>query len=175
MRRITAVVLAGLVGLLGAHRLTARDGRLPLEPPDVARSSLPDSVRPFGAALPGPSAARVVDDAALASIGRRWVTAMWTRAPGDPPFAWLDGVADITAPDLDAELRTARPWLDDGEIVSSTVDVTGVYPDARDQATLTVTCIAHRFTAAGGWDEPCATTVTIASAADGRLFVVAVR
>ncbi|MDP9389091.1 MAG: hypothetical protein M3Q48_14530 [Actinomycetota bacterium] len=116
-----------------------------------------------------------MEDATLASIARRWVAAMWTRAPGDAPFAWLDGVADITAPDLDAELRTARPWLDDGEVISSTVDVTGVYPDARDQATLTVTCIAHRVTAAGGRDEPCATTVTIALAADGRLFVVAVR
>lgn len=138
-------------------------------------STVPAGGPAFRQPLPASSTDPVVDDAALASIARRWVTAMWTRPPADAPLAWLDRVADITAPDLEAELRTARPWLGDGDVISSTVDVAGVYPDAGDRATLTVTCVAHQVTALGGRDEPCATTVTIASAADGRLLVVEVR
>lgn len=168
------MALAGIVGALGAQRLTAAD-RGPVRPSTTTASSLPDGGRVVGSRLPGSSRDRVVDAAALGSVAKRWVTAMWTRPPGDPPFAWLDRVADITAPDLDAELRTARPWLDDGDVIASSVDVVGVYPDGRDRATLTVTCIAHRVTEAGEREEPCVTTVRINSAADGRLVVVAVR
>lgn len=173
MRRIAAVALAGVVGLLGAQRLTSEDNRPSVEPPTATPSSVPEA-RPVGRSLPGSSAHGAAEEA-LASVARRWVTAMWTRPPGEAPFAWLDRVADITAPDLDAELRTARPWLAEGDVISSTVDIAGVYPDARDPATLTVTCFAHRLTTAGVGSEPCATTVTMASAADGRLVVVAVR
>lgn len=116
-----------------------------------------------------------MEDGALASVARRWVKAMWTRPPGDPAMAWLDRVADITAADLDAELRTARPWLDHGDVISSTADIVGVYPDALDRATLTVTCVAHHLTPVGWRDAQCATTVTVAPAAGGRLVVVAVR
>ncbi|MDP9402660.1 MAG: hypothetical protein M3P85_04860 [Actinomycetota bacterium] len=175
MRRIAAVALGAVVGLLGADRLRAGDERLAVEPSMAPPSTVPAGGQTFGSPLPGSSTDRVVDDGALASIARRWVTAMWTRPPGDAPLAWLDRVADITAPDLDAELRTARPWLGDGEVISSTVEVAGVYPDARDRARLTVTCVAHHVTTAGGRDEPCATTVTIASGARGRLLVVEVR
>ncbi|MDP9387042.1 MAG: hypothetical protein M3Q48_03750 [Actinomycetota bacterium] len=174
MRRIAAVALAGFVGLHGAQRLTAKGNRPPVERSTSAASLVPEA-GPFGRWFPTPSAQGTVDEAALASIARRWVTAMWTRPPADAAFAWLDRVADITAPDLDAELRTARPWLAEGDVISSTVEVAGVYPDARDPATLTVTCVAHRLTTASVRSESCATTVTLASAADGRLVVVAVR
>ena len=168
------MALAGVVGVLGAHRLAAAD-RGPVGPSTATTTSLPDGGRGVGSRLPGSSPDHVVYAAALGSVAKRWVTALWTRPPGDPPFAWLDRVADITAPDLDAELRTARQWLDGGDVIASSVDVIGVYPDAGDRATLTVTCIAHRVTEVGAREEACATTVTVAAAADGRLVVAAVR
>ncbi len=76
---------------------------------------------------------------------------------------------------IDAELRSARATLNDQAVTSATVDVSGVYPDALDQFTLTVVCVAHRATVNRRPDEPCATTVTIAPTPDGRLVVVAVR
>lgn len=99
---------------------------------------------------------------------------MWTRRPGDRPFSWLDRVADITAPGLAAQLRTARPTLADARVVSATVDIVGAYPDALDPATVTVTCVAHLATTAARHDEPCATTVTVTGDEDGRLVVSAV-
>jgi hypothetical protein len=70
-------------------------------------------------------------------------------------------VADITAPDLAAQLRSARPTLDDQLTVSVTVDIDGVYPSAVDPGTVTVTCVAHRAMTTGRLDQPCATTVTV--------------
>jgi hypothetical protein len=107
----------------------------------------------------------------IVAIARRWVAAVWTRRPGDSPFAWLAAVADITAPDLLAQLRTGRPTFTDEQTIATTVDIDGVYSDAVDPQTATVTCVAHRRTAIGLVDQPCATTVTISVAPDGRLTV----
>ena len=99
---------------------------------------------------------------------------MWTRQAGDSAFAWLERVADITAPGLAAQLRTALTRPTDRSVVSATVDVDGVYPDAVDHDTLTVTCVAHVTTLSGTNDEPCATTVTVTPGPGGRLLVSAV-
>lgn len=99
---------------------------------------------------------------------------MWTRRTGDLAFAWLDRVADITAPSLAAELRTARPTLTDAQLVSASVDIAGAYPDALDPAKATVTCVAHLATTAGRRDQPCATTVTVSPDSGGHLVVSAV-
>lgn len=174
MRRFAAVGLAAVVGVLGVQRLGARDDLNPIERPRPKPLSAPDARRLSALGPPSPSVGQVPNDAAMAAIATRWVSAQWTRPRGEGAFAWLDRVADITAPDLEATLRTARPWLDD-EVISSSADITGVYPDSGDRTTLTVTCVAHRVMPAGTHDEPCVTTVTIVSAADGRLFVAAVR
>lgn len=174
MRRFAAVGLAAVVGVLGVQRLGAQDDLNPIERPRPKPLSAPDARRLSAPGRPVPSVGQVPNDAALAAIATRWVSAQWTRPPGEGAFAWLDRVADITAPDLEATLRTARPWLDD-EVISSSADITGVYPDSGDRTTLTVTCVAHRVMPAGTHDEPCVTTVTIVSAANGRLFVAAVR
>jgi hypothetical protein len=97
----------------------------------------------------------------IRATAARWVTALWTRAPGGGPFDWLTTVADITAPDLAAQLRNARPTLDDQLTVSVTVDIDGVYPSAADPGTVTVTCVAHRRMTTGSLDQPCATTLTV--------------
>jgi hypothetical protein len=107
----------------------------------------------------------------IVTIARKWVAALWTRRPGDSPFAWLAAVADITTPDLLAQLRTGRPTITDQQTITTTVDIDGVYTDAVDPWTATVTCVAHRRTAMGLVDQPCATTVTITVAPDGRLTV----
>jgi hypothetical protein len=99
---------------------------------------------------------------------------MWTRQPGDQVFTWLDRVADITAPSLAAQLRTARPTLADAQVVSATVDIAGAYLDALDPSTVTVTCVAHLSTTAGHRDQPCATTVTVSPDSGGHLVVSAV-
>jgi hypothetical protein len=99
---------------------------------------------------------------------------MWTRRPGDLAFAWLDRVADITAPSLAAGLRTARQTLADAQVVSASVDIAGAYLDALNPAKVTVTCVAHLATTAGRRDQACATTVTVAPDAGGRLVVSAV-
>jgi hypothetical protein len=99
---------------------------------------------------------------------------MWTRRAGDPPFAWLDQVADITAAGLAAQLRTALTTPIDRRVVTATVDVDGVYADALDSNTLTVTCIAHLTTLSGTSDEPCATTVTVTAEPGGQFLVSAV-
>lgn len=117
---------------------------------------------------------RGAGDDTPAAVARRWVTAMWSRQPGDGPFDWLDRVGEITDPDLEAELRSARPWAGD-DVATATVEVGGVYPDARNPATLTVTCVVHRVTADGAHEEACVATVTVAPSTDGRLVVVAVR
>ncbi|MDQ6616581.1 MAG: hypothetical protein M3083_18020, partial [Actinomycetota bacterium] len=111
----------------------------------------------------------------IRSTAARWVAAMWSRPAGRGPFAWLDQVADITSPDLLAELRSARATLDDQLTLSVTVDIDGVYPSAVDPATVTVTCVAHRRVAAGVVDQPCATTVTVGAAPDGHPTVTAVQ
>ena len=99
---------------------------------------------------------------------------MWTRRPGDLAFTWLDRVADITAPGLAAQLRTARPTVADTQVDSATVDIVGAYLDAFDPATVTVTCVAHFATTAGHRDQPCATTVTVRPDSEGHLLVSAV-
>ena len=99
---------------------------------------------------------------------------MWTRPAGRGPFDWLAEVAAITSPNLLAELRNARVTLDDQLTVAVTVDIDGVYPDALDPDTVTVTCIAHRRTTIGAVDQPCATTVTVQPGPDGHPFVTAV-
>ncbi|MDQ1429171.1 MAG: hypothetical protein QOK39_2647, partial [Acidimicrobiaceae bacterium] len=91
------------------------------------------------------------------------------------PFEWLDQVTGITSPDLLTELRTARATAEDQLTIAVTVDIDGVYPSAVDPATVTVTCVAHRSSATGILDEPCATTVTVAAARDGHPFVTAVQ
>jgi len=96
---------------------------------------------------------------------------MWTRAPGDSPFAWLDRVADITTAALVARLREARPTPEDARIVASGVEIDGAYPDARDPDTITVTCVAHLITTSGRRDQPCATTVTLTPGPGGTLLV----
>jgi hypothetical protein len=107
-------------------------------------------------------------------VAERWVDAMWTRRPGDLAFAWLDRVADITAPSLAAQLRTARPTLADARVVSASVDIAGAYLDPLDPARVTVTCVAYLATTAGRSDQPCATTVTVSPDAGGHLVVSAV-
>jgi hypothetical protein len=99
---------------------------------------------------------------------------MWTRQPGDPPYRWLDRVADITDPGLAAELRTARTTVDDAQTLSATVEVDGAYPDALNPSTITVTCLAHLATTTGRRDQACASTVTVTATPGGRLVVSAV-
>lgn len=82
-------------------------------------------------------------------------------------------MAAITSLDLMAELRTARATLNDQLTLSQSVDIDGVYPDAINPDTVTVTCVAHLQTAAGETDQPCATTVTVAADADGQPVVTA--
>jgi hypothetical protein len=177
MKRTAPIALAIVLGLIGANRLVA--GRDPVVNGVTATVVATSPVGPHRdpvsgewlPSVPGPTAI----DAELTAVASRWVVALWSRQPGEAPFGWLDRVADITAPELDAELRSARSTLSDRAITSATVDVYGVYPDAQDSSTLTVVCVAHRITAAGRHDEPCTTTVTIAPAPSGRLVVVAVR
>jgi hypothetical protein len=121
-----------------------------------------------------PAAAHLTPDQ-IRSTATRWVTALWSRAPGQRPFDWLNAVADITSPDLAAELRSARATLDDQLTISATVDINAVYPSAVDPDTVTVTCVAHRRTTTGPLDQPCATTVTVAPGPGGRPMVTAVQ
>jgi hypothetical protein len=98
---------------------------------------------------------------------------MWTHHPGDTPLSWLDRVGDLTAPELIAELRTARPTVTDAAVASTSVELDGAYPDALDPATITVTGVAHLLTTAGPVVEPFATTVTVTTEHGGRLVVSA--
>jgi hypothetical protein len=108
------------------------------------------------------------------SVATAWVSAMWTRPAGRGPFDWLAEVATITSPDLLAELRNARVTLDDQLTVAVTVDIDGIYPDALDPDTVTVTCVAHRRSIVGAVDQPCATTVTVQPGPDDHPIVTAV-
>ena len=176
MRRIAALALAVAVVLLGAQRLAVGGARRALPATTPAPTPAPAG---RGLVFADTAAASSqlkpdVNEADVAVLARRWVTALWTRAPGEAPFGWLDRVADITAPALLAELRSARPWRADPTL-ASTAEVDGVYPDAVDPATVTVTCVAHLTTAAGRSALPCAVTVTVARSADGRLVVAALR
>jgi hypothetical protein len=98
---------------------------------------------------------------------------MWTHRPGDTPLSWLDPVVDLTAPELIAELRTARPTVTDAAVASTSVEIDGAYPDALDPATITVTGVAHLLTTAGPVVEPFATTVTVTTDHGGSLVVSA--
>ncbi|HVF74825.1 MAG TPA: hypothetical protein VM938_07235 [Acidimicrobiales bacterium] len=173
MRRIATVVLGAVVVLAPASHLSGGRHATEQTTPAPAESATTETVR--GGSSPAASTKLLRNtDGATATVARRWVTAMWTRQPGDGPFDWLDRVAEITDPDLEAELRSARPWIGDAT-ATATVEVGGVYPDAPDPATLTVTCVVHRVTAGGRHDEACVATVTVAPSPDGRLVVVAVR
>jgi hypothetical protein len=186
VRRTAAVLLAIAVVVVGVDRLDTGgpSSRAPLagSTPAVAPASLsplvPNATQLPATTVPGARALAAVrvpgaeDDEV--GVARRWVGAMWTRLPGDPPFAWLDRVADITAAGLTAQLRTALPTPIDGQVVSATVDVGGVYPDAVDPNTVTVTCVAHLIAVTGRIDEPCATTVVVTPVPGGGFVVSAV-
>jgi hypothetical protein len=135
-------------------------------------------VRPGPTPTPPPTpepAAPTLTAEQIRVTAARWVTALWSRPAGRGPFDWLNQVASITSPDLVTQLRSARATLDDQLTLSATVDIDGVYPSAVDPATVTVTCVAHRRSAAGVVDHPCATTVTVQPGRDGQPTVTAVR
>ena len=188
MRRTAATLVILAVAFLGAQRLSAAlagprqiharpissAGRTPTRPAVATAATEPDAPSPNTQARAGfPSLILAASDD-RAGVARRWVAAMWTRQPGDPPFAWLERVANITTPGLAAHLHVAIPTPDDAQVVSSGVQIDGVYPDALDPNTLTVTCVAHLITTTGPLDEPCAITLTLTRGPEGRLLVAAV-
>jgi hypothetical protein len=172
-------VLVVALTFFGAQRLRSAGphltGRRASSPPRSATPPRSPSVppTPSGHAAPAvnPPRASASPEEAATALAARWVDAVWTRRPGDTPFSWLERVADITAPGLVAQLRTARPTLTDAQVRSASVDVDGAYPDALDPHTITVTCVAHLVTTAGPVELPCATTVTVIADPDGRLVV----
>jgi hypothetical protein len=168
MSRVAATAGLGVVGAVAAVLLVR-----PLTPAaqPTHQAQVPALVGDAASALrlPAPPVGH-----RAASVARRWVQAAFSRAPGDGPGAWLAGVADITHPDLAADLGQVRPWATD-DVLSSTVTVTGVYTHAANPAVVTVACVTDVRTATGLRRDPCVATVTVAWGPDGRLLVVAFR
>jgi len=182
MRRpLAALAICAAAGVASAAYLTKTPGRV-VPPIAVAASTLPAAATapppPVAPAAPSPLAAlpaAVPTAAQVRATATAWVTAMWTRRPGQGPFDWLAQVAPITDPGLLAQLHTALPTAADQQTLSVTVVIDGVYPSAVDPATVTVTCDAHIVTTGGDVDQPCATTVTVAENADGQPVVTQVQ
>jgi len=184
--RTAAVITVVAVTVLGAERARAGAAflapRHPHAPPVPGRAGPPSGRA--GPELPTPEVdlwsspalapSFPTAGAGSSEVAQRWVAAMWTRASGEGPFGWLAQVADITSPGLAAQLRTALPTQEDARLLSSSVEIDGVYPDALDPYTVTVTCVAHLITTTGPLPAPCATTVTLTPGPLGNLVVAAV-
>jgi hypothetical protein len=170
--RSAALALALVAGALGGTRLVETATRTAPVDPRAPTATVASHVRVLGGPPDGVDELNHED---IAAVAARWVGTMWSRLANEMPFGWLDRVADITSDDLEAGLRSARPWSSDAEVLSASVEVVGVHPEAHDRRTVTVVCVVHRRTASGVENLPCTTTVTLAIAQDGRLAVVAVR
>jgi hypothetical protein len=160
-RSLAVIALAAVAGIATAAYMTHGPHHLIAADPLPPHTATPDPSGPLAVAVPAGPVVAVLSAAQIRATATRWVTALWTRPPGQGPFDWLNAVADITAPDLAAQLRTAQPTLDAQLTLSVTVDIDGVYPSAVDPGTVTVTCVAHRRMTTGPIDQPCATTVTV--------------
>ena len=166
------LALALVAGAVGGTRLAGTGTHtVPIEP-RLPRTTAASQARALDDA---PNGVDGLSDEDVAAVAARWVGSMWSRFADEAPFGWLDRVADITSDDLDARLRSARPWSSDAEVLSASVEVVGVHPDAHDRRTVTVVCVVHRRTESGVEDLSCTTTVTVARGQDGRPAVVAVR